>query len=198
MKVRNVLKSTLAALAGFGTLIPQTSLLAADTAPNVKPTEAAARQQAKKVSDIELDEYGRLIGVLVDSNGKPEALKKVLIRQGKQTVAVTKTDREGRFLVRKLRGGIYQIASEDQVAIVRVWSNGTAPPKAKTAVLLVTGEVTRGQGFIPMASIGGGLGLIAGVTGLTLALVNMDEINDLEEENSELQDELDRLENSLR
>lgn len=199
MKVRNVLPSTLAALACFGTLTPHACLQAADvTSRPGQHKSVKSPQTSRKISDIELDQQGRLLGVLVDENGKPEALKKVEIRQGKRTLAVTRTDRDGRFQVSRLRGGVYQIASGDQSAVVRVWSNGTAPPKSKSAVLLVTGKVTRGQGFIPMNAISGGLGLGAGIAGLTIGIVNMDEINDLEEENSELKDELDRLENSLR
>ena len=203
MKVRNVLKPALAALAGFGTLIPQTSLNAADSISDASPRAAAtspkaADESAKKIIDLELDQHGRLLGFLVDTNGKPEALQKVTIRQGRKTIAVTKTDENGRFLVRDLRGGVYQIESDDQAALVRVWSNGTAPPKSKTAVLLVTGEVKRGQGFIPFGALGGGLGLAAGIAGVTVGVINMSEIDDLEEENADLKDELDRLENSLR
>ncbi|MBI1310675.1 hypothetical protein GC176_05145 [bacterium] len=197
MKVRNVLKSALAGLACFGTLIPQTCLNAADTVSEPSPPVAATSQQAKKIADIELDQQGRLLGVLVGSNSKPEALKKILVQQGKQTLAETKTDKDGRFQVSKLRGGIYQIVSEDQAAIVRVWSNGTAPPKAKTAVLLVTGDVTRGQGFVPLNMIGSGLGFFAGVAGLTLSLVTLNELHHVKDDNRALQDQVNRLENSL-
>ena len=147
--------------------------------------------QTKKIIDIELDRQGRLLGVLVDTNGKPEALKKIQIRQGKKLLAETKTDRNGRFLVSKLRGGVYQIVSKDQAAVVRVWSNGTAPPKSKNAVLLVTGKVARGQGFIPGGTIAGLLGVGLGIAGLTFGIINMNENNDL-------QGDIDRLERSLR
>jgi TolA-binding protein len=191
MKVRNVLKSALAALACFGTLIPQQSLNAAQSAPEATASKADADSQAKKVTDIELDQQGRLRGFLVDTNGKPEALKKVQIRQGKKLLAETKTDRNGEFQVSKLRGGVYQIVSKDQAAVVRVWSNGTAPPKSKDAVLLVTGKVARGQGFIPGGTVAGLLGLGVGITGLTIGIVNM-------QKNDDLQRDINRLERSLR
>jgi hypothetical protein len=191
MKVRNVLKSALAGLACFGTLIPQQSLNAAQSAPEAPASKADADSQAKKITDIELDRQGRLRGFFVDTNGKPEALKKVQIRQGKKLVAETKTDRDGEFHVSKLRGGIYQIVSDDQAAVVRVWSNGTAPPKSKDAVLLVTGKVERGQGFIPGGTIAGLLGVGVGIAGLTIGIVNM-------QENDDLQRDINRLERSLR
>lgn len=191
MKVRNVLKSALAGLACFGTLIPQQSLSAADSTPEPRVSKADSTVQTKKIIDIELDRQGRLLGVLVDTNGKPEALKKIQLRQGKKLLAETKTDRNGRFLVSKLRGGVYQIVSKDQAAVVRVWSNGTAPPKSKNAVLLVTGKVARGQGFIPGGTITGLLGVGLGIAGLTLGIINMNENNDL-------QRDIDRLERSLR
>lgn len=194
MKVRSVLKSALAALACSGTLIPQTSLSAADTFKR----DGDASQTIKKMTDIELDAHGRLTGVLVDENGRPEALKRVVVRQGKRVIAAAKTDKSGRFEVRQLRGGIYQIASEDQIAMIRVWAHKTAPPKSKTAVLLVTGKVTRGQGFIPVGGISGLLGLGAGIAGLTIGIVNMQEVDDLEDENARLQNDINRLENSLR
>lgn len=191
MKVRNVLKSALAGLACFGTLIPQQSLSAADSTPEPRVSKADSTVQTKKIIDIELDRQGRLLGVLVDTNGKPEALKKIQLRQDKKLLAETKTDRNGRFLVSKLRGGVYQIVSKDQAAVVRVWSNGTAPPKSKNAVLLVTGKVARGQGFIPGGTITGLLGVGLGIAGLTLGIINMNENNDL-------QRDIDRLERSLR
>lgn len=191
MKVRNVLKSALAALACFGTLIPQQSLNAAQSAPEAPASEADADSQARKITDIELDRQGRLRGFLVDTNGKPEALKKVQIRQGKKLLAETKTDRNGEFQVNKLRGGVYQIVSKDQAAVVRVWSNGTAPPKSKDAVLLVTGKVARGQGFIPGGTIAGLLGVGIGIAGLTIGIVNM-------QKNDDLQRDINRLERSLR
>ncbi len=194
MKVRSVLKSALAGLACFGTLVPQTSLSAADT---VQPARAGT-QVIQKTTDIELDARGRLIGALVDENGKPKALKRVVVRQGKRVLAATKTDKSGRFEVKQLRGGIYQVVSEDQIAMIRVWAHKTAPPKSKKAVLLVTGKVTRGQGFIPVGGMSGLLGLGAGIAGLTIGIVNMQEVDDLEDENTRLQDEINRLENSLR
>ncbi len=191
MKVRTALKSALAALACAGTLIPQTTLNAADIDSQPETEKAAEASPVKKITDVELDRQGRLIGVLVDRNGNPESLKKVQIHQGNKVVSEIKTDREGRFQVSKLRGGIYQIVSEKQAAVVRVWSNGTAPPKSKNAVLLVTGEVARGQGFIPGGTIAGLLGVGVGIAGLTIGIVNMNEVDDL-------QKDLNRLEQSLR
>jgi len=191
MKVRHVLQSSLATLACFGTLIPQQNLNAAEAAPETQVSQADAPAAVEKVIDIELDRQGRLLGALVDRNGKPEALKKIQIRQGKKLLAETKTDREGRFEVSKLRGGIYQVISKDQAALVRVWSNGTAPPKSKELVLLVTGQATRGQGFIPSGFTTGLLGLGVGIAGLTIGIINM-------RENNDLQRDIDRLERSLR
>ena len=191
MKVRNVLTSALAGMACFGTLIPQQSLSAADSTVEQRVSKADATAQTKKIIDIELDQQGRLLGVLVDTNGKPEPLKKLQIQQGKKVVAEVKTDRAGRFQVSKLRGGVYQIVGKDQTAVVRVWSNGTAPPKSKDAVLLVTGKATRGQGFIPTGTISGLLGVGIGIAALTVGIVNM-------RENDDLNRKVNRLERSLR
>ena len=56
------------------------------------------------------------------------------------------TDGEGVFAVSKLRGGVHEIATADNLQVCRLWAAGTAPPGAAKSIDVVSpGEVVRGQ-----------------------------------------------------
>ncbi|MEN0111871.1 MAG: carboxypeptidase-like regulatory domain-containing protein, partial [Planctomycetota bacterium] len=88
-----------------------------------------------------------LIGQLVDEAGAPVAEQAVTITLTDGSVASVKTNAEGAFAFRGVRG-VAQVRSSDAVAVVRAWAPGTAPPNAGAALLLVRGEgVVRGQQY---------------------------------------------------
>lgn len=106
----------------------------------------ASGRPSVEVSDLVLDAQGGLQGVVVDVHGAPQPAAKVVLMQQKREVGRVQADRFGRFRVSGLRGGVYMLQSGGQVRFVRAWTAKTAPPKAKPAALIVTGDgVIRGQ-----------------------------------------------------
>ena len=122
-----------------------------------------------QAGDVSLHENGELRGQVLDQQGRPLALTKVAILQRQELVGYAKTDITGRFVVRNLQPGVYQIQSAAGIKSVRLWAPRTAPPAAQQAVLLVSeGPATRAQidtrryGPAIRGAIAGGL-----LTGLT-------------------------------
>ena len=71
-----------------------------------------------------------------------------LFKNGKE-IARLETDQRGRFAVNGLKGGVYQVATVGQQGVYRMWAPRTAPPVAKKGLILVSGDVVRGQGYGP-------------------------------------------------
>lgn len=106
----------------------------------------AAGRPAVEISDLVLDAQGGLQGVVVDVHGAPQSAAKVVLVQQKREIGRAQADRQGRFRVSGLRGGVYAIQSGGQVRFVRAWTAKTAPPNAKPTALIVAGNgVIRGQ-----------------------------------------------------
>jgi len=133
MSGRRIIRGVLVSAAALGLCLPQPLL-----AGSLTPTPVA--------TDIALQKDGLLVGQVVDPLGKPVAGAQVtLTAQGKR-LATMKSTAEGYFAFKGLRGGVYQVITEEGHGVYRVWSPGTAPPAAKKVVLLVSGDdVVRGQ-----------------------------------------------------
>jgi hypothetical protein len=126
----------LTALAIIGSMLP------------VLPTSAKENSPAPTamIRDVELAFGGLLVGRLTDANGQPLAGAPVSVLSDGKPLATMQTDDEGVFAVSKLRGGVHEIATADDVQICRLWAAGTAPPGAPQSVDIVApGEVIRGQ-----------------------------------------------------
>lgn len=105
-------------------------------------TNRVARQA---IADVAIQGSGALEGAVVNVNGVAKAGAVIKVISRGEVVAQTKTDRNGRFSVEKLRGGVYQFQTEAGVTTCRVWSNRTAPPAAAHKLLIVDqGDVVRG------------------------------------------------------
>ena len=101
---------------------------------------------AVEPQDVALREGGALVGQVVDPQGAVKAGAPVSLYDGKTPVGVSATDKQGMFVFQRVRGGVYRLASSDAQGVYRLWSPGTAPPKAKPGVMLVAGtETVRGQ-----------------------------------------------------
>ena len=138
MKLSRLIQGTVAVLTLCGMLIPAPILSAAT--PGAAPQLAAGQ-----VADVELGARGTLQGQLLDGQGNAKANEVVALRGDNGQVVTTRTDQRGGFVFAGLRGGTYQCASGDSVAVCRVWSARTAPPQAKPGVLLIAGDqVVRG------------------------------------------------------
>ncbi len=123
-------------IACLGTMIP-TSVVAASGAE--VPTS----------SDIALREGGLLVGQVVNSQGNAVVNAPVSIRYANHEVVRTASDERGVFAARGLRGGQYELLTEQGSSTCRLWAADTAPPSAKPSALLVSGNsMVRGQGAV--------------------------------------------------
>jgi len=101
---------------------------------------------ATPVYDVGLDPEGALHGFVVDAQGAPVAGTCVVVRQTGREVARALTDASGRFWIRGLQHGAYQVATGPYATPFRAWSARTAPPHAKPSVRITLGrEVVRAQ-----------------------------------------------------
>jgi hypothetical protein len=97
--------------------------------------------------DVALREGGVLVGQVVNQQGVAQANTNVSVRYANHEVVRTTTDENGVFAAKGLRGGQYQLTTDNGVSTCRLWAADTAPPSAKPAALVVAGDnVVRGQG----------------------------------------------------
>jgi len=174
MKITSLAQGAAVALATLGLMFPAPSLQAAQGAQKmtVQTTNAA-------ILDIGL-EQGVFAGRVVDHTGTPAKNAEVTVRQGSHEVAKTTTDANGRFAVKGLRGGVYEVASGKTVGTYRVWQSEVAPPAAKEHALLILGENgARGQ----FGGGGGGVIIIAAavIASLIISAIALDRINDVDD-----------------
>jgi len=127
MKMIRFLRGTFLALATAGMVMPS-AIYAAEPAP--APTPA--------VVDIALSDGGMLQGQLVDLQGANVSGVPVSVKTQDRDIATTTTTADGRFAVKGLRGGVYQVAAGQGHGIYRVWSAGTAPPAAQNGAIVYT------------------------------------------------------------
>jgi hypothetical protein len=110
------------------------------------PHAALASPQINTVTDIALQQGGLLVGQVMGRDGSVRAGEQVVILFGDHEIVRTTTDENGVFAAAGLRGGQYQIASQEGVSLIRAWAPNTAPPAAREGSLLVVGDqVVRGQ-----------------------------------------------------
>jgi hypothetical protein len=117
------------------------------------PARPSGPPQPARTLDVTLAEDHALVGKLVDSQGNPLAGARITAHQTNRPAIVTTADRDGNFRLAQAKAGVYTLGYQDRSVILRAWTQATAPPAAKPGVLLVSGEVERGQlgGFSPLA-----------------------------------------------
>jgi hypothetical protein len=134
--------SAVAGIAALGLILPS-SVLAADA---VQPGRPAPATQGAQVSDVSLGEGGVLFGQLVDAQGLPLPQTLVKVRSVTGQVASGYTERDGRFQIHGLSGGLYEATAAQGTSAFRLWTAAASPPGAVKQVLLVAGQqITRGQ-----------------------------------------------------
>jgi len=151
----------------------------------VLPTSAFAAEPAFGPTDVALRSGGLLVGQVVDQQGVAKAGAPVSIRFAEREVVHTTTDQNGVFAAQGLRGGQYQLVTDDGMSVCRLWAADTAPPAARPAALLVAGNTAvRGQwGPGPMGSWVGWVkahpyitaGVVAGAIAIPLAFADDDD-----------------------
>jgi hypothetical protein len=143
---RNWLVSFAAAITSVSMAVPATGMAASPLALG---------------NDVALRDGGLLVGQVVNPQGVAQANSPVSIRFANHEVVRTTTDANGVFAARGLRGGQYELVTTEGVGSYRLWAADTAPPAARPAVLLVSGDqVVRGQGFMA-----GGQGMMSSWVG---------------------------------
>jgi hypothetical protein len=143
MKLHHIFKSTVAALACTGILIPGGLVQAAEA-----PAKAAAKKPASIVRDLSLTADGLLQGQVSNAKKAASTGAVVSIRQttDRKEVHRSKTDDKGRFEVRGLKPGVYYIVAGTGHGLYRVWASKMAPPKAlKAAKIISDTTLIRGQ-----------------------------------------------------
>ncbi len=113
---------------------------------------ASSPGRSSSVQDVQLGGNGLLRGMCRDSSGRPLPGVPIVIRHQLRPVMTVRTDSQGVFSVKEMRGGVYQFEAPDAVSVVRVWAEGTAPPQAKEAVTLVS-EPDRVRAQRPFAEV---------------------------------------------
>lgn len=130
-------------LACLGLLCPQAKILAAAPQAAEKP---APKAPAKGPIDVALAKGGTFQGRMVNDKGEMIEGASVVIRQAGRVVAETSTNDEGRFAVKNLRGGTYEVKAGKVDGVCRLWTHDTAPPSAANEVTIVShSKVVRGQ-----------------------------------------------------
>jgi hypothetical protein len=107
---------------------------------------AATPAPAAVNSDVALRTGGLLVGQVVDQQGVAKAGTPVSVQFAGKEVVSTTTDANGVFAAKGLRGGQYQLITPQGASPCRLWAADTAPPSARPAALVVSGnETARGQ-----------------------------------------------------
>ena len=132
MSPLRMFRATAVILGCLGLILPTPALQAA------QPVAAATPRQAEPVDDVALDTGGLLTGQVVDRQGVPLAEVTIAVHQLDQELARGSTDATGHFRVCGLQSGVYQVRVGRDARLLRAWTAHTAPPGARTAVLIVT------------------------------------------------------------
>ena len=151
-----------------------------------QPSPSPSPQPILPITDVVLDDSGRLVGQIVDAQGNPRDGLVVVLRQGSRNGARAVTDSEGRFALSNVSVGLYQLDAGSTRAIYRVWTIQTAPPGSHHQAVLVaeTETVVRGNHIeaavdqldaITLAMVSSSIAAVA------IAGVTLDKINDLED-----------------
>lgn len=163
--MRSVVNQVLVFIAVTGFVLPFDMAVQAASRPENRQNDVPS------IHDVALTDTGFLIGQLVDESGTAVESRQVQLLSASEGKLIDKTlsDSDGRFTLKSARGGVYRVVSKERGVVVRAWQPQTAPPAAKSAVLVVTeSHVARGQlapsmGLLPVVAGIGLVGIIIGV-----------------------------------
>ncbi len=135
----------------------------------------------KNTADVQLDDAGTFWGQVIRADGQPLASVPIHITRHGKLVASVHTDSEGKFAVRQMRGGVYEVATPYQSDVIRLWAARTAPPTAAERLILTarSADIVRAQGdgqfmqFITNPWVLGGI--VAAAIAIPLALDDDDQ-----------------------
>lgn len=96
-----------------------------------KPTKPA-------IVDIALADGGTLQGKIVDLQGGSVTGLPVSMQTHDGNFITTTTQQDGRFALKGLKSGVYQVGATEGHGTYRLWSPGTAPPSAQKDAIIYT------------------------------------------------------------
>ena len=76
------------------------------------------------VHDVALASGGMLEGQLFDAQGSPKAGMEVALLLEQRSLGTARTDTQGRFAFRGVRGGVYQLTTANGTGSYRLWAPG--------------------------------------------------------------------------
>ncbi len=148
--------SFIVGLACFGLFMQTTPTFAGPPAraesPSAKvklddaPATPEAKPAPKKVVppaaiDVAMAKDGTVSGRVLNADQSGAKKTEVTIRQGKNEVAKTVTDADGRFEIANVKGGVYVVSANSGYGLFRFWTAKSAPPKSHDQVLLMSQAV---------------------------------------------------------
>ncbi len=146
------------------------------------PAASTSAPTKLQLQNVQLTSAGSLQGQLVTNTGQAVPNAKIIVRSPSDKQGVSQqltTDKDGRFQATGLKTGTLVLQAGEETYAVRVWKDGTAPPKSISTVALVQAngqEVVRGNrftdrvnGLTPKQKIGLGL-LVAGAIIIPIAV----------------------------
>ncbi len=144
MNVSRTARYLAALLATLNWVVPVSQLPALEP-PSQRPT-VVEETASVPVNDVVLAPGGQLRGLVLNLHGQPaDSVSVMVVQNGKQVASVT-PDKQGRFLVPGLRGGVFQVSAGKNTYLCRGWVAGTEPPIARKQLLIVPdGVLERGQ-----------------------------------------------------
>lgn len=136
-------KSGFCVLLAVGLILPG-SVLSASGVSRIKSARTShsgkLAGKTSAIQDVSLNADGSFSGAIVDGMGNPVSRSKVVLKHGHDIIAEATTDDAGRFHLKQLRGGVYEVSHTNGSAMSRVWSNGTAPKSTSRDGRLLTGK----------------------------------------------------------
>ena len=112
----------------------------------ISPTAIMAAPVKNTPRDVALHKGGVLVGQMLDAQGAAVVAVPVSVKTAGKEIAKVRTDQQGKFQVRGLRGGVHVVAAGGQQGVYRLWAPRTAPPAARQGLMLVPStDIVRGQ-----------------------------------------------------
>lgn len=129
----------------YGRMLACMAAIGMLTSPLLGASPVLGSKQAKPaIFDIRLSN-GALSGQVVNSAGKPEQHKDVVLLSKLAPVSKVSTDEAGRFAIPVTKQGAYRVVIADRAFSVRVWAPEAAPPASRDSLLCVVQDTLRGQ-----------------------------------------------------
>ena len=203
MRVRRTFKTVLTGMALTSIVASSSQLFGDEIVPSVRSTaddnlktlhseindQFRFKHLAPTIADIVLDKHSNFHGTIVDSAGQPQSGILIVARQGDEHSRTAQTDRRGRFRLRRMKSGNWNVTVGQEVTWVRAWSAGVAPPAAKSNFLVVSKTpIVRGQSAVRgqspdnslMAAFDTGtlFSVGAGVAGVTLGIIGISDASE--------------------